>query len=47
MAAVASIFAIGVVILEDIRFKRLLRRKPHVKREYERGIFMDSILYAG
>jgi len=47
MAAVASILAIGAVILEDIRSKRLLRREPHVNREYERGIYMDSILYGG
>ncbi|XP_062173507.1 uncharacterized protein LOC133878966 [Alnus glutinosa] len=45
MAAVASILAIGAVILEDIRSKRLLRREPHVNQEYERGIYMDSILY--
>jgi hypothetical protein len=47
MAAVASILAIGAVILKDIRSKRLLRREPHVNREYERGIYMDSILYGG
>jgi hypothetical protein len=45
MAAVASILALGTVILEDIRSRRLLCREPHVNREYERGIYMDSILY--
>ncbi|XP_059461071.1 protein ALP1-like isoform X1 [Corylus avellana] len=42
---VASVLAVGLVILKDIRSRRVLRREPHVNREYERGIYMDSILY--
>jgi hypothetical protein len=45
MTSVASILAVGAVILEDIRFRRLLRREPHVNREYETEIYMNSILY--
>jgi hypothetical protein len=47
MAAVASILVLGAVILEDIRSRRLLCREPHVNQEYERVIYMDSILYGG
>jgi hypothetical protein len=45
MTSVASILAVGAVILEDIRFRRLLRREPHVNRKYETEIYMNSILY--
>ena len=45
MTTIASVIAVGLVILNDIRSRRVLRREPHVNREYERGIYMDSILY--
>jgi hypothetical protein len=45
MTTVATGIAVGLVILNDIRSRRVLRREPHVNREYERGIYMDSILY--
>ena len=41
---VASVLAVGLVILNDIRSRRVLRREAHVNREYERGIYMESIL---
>jgi hypothetical protein len=43
MTTFASVLAVGVVILEDIRSRRLLRREHHVNREYERGIYMGFI----
>jgi hypothetical protein len=45
MTTVASVIAVGLVIVNDIRSRRVLRREPHVNREYERGIYMDSIFY--
>ena len=42
---VAFVFVVGLVILKDIKSRRVLRRESHVNREYERGIYMDSILY--
>jgi hypothetical protein len=45
MTTVASVIAVGLVILNDIRSRRVLRREPHVNQEYEREIYMDSILY--
>lgn len=47
MAVVTSTLALRAVILEDIRSRRLLLMKPHVNWEYERGIYMGSILYGG
>jgi hypothetical protein len=47
MVVVAFILALGAIILEDIRSMRLLRRGPHVNRDYERVIYMGSILYGG
>jgi hypothetical protein len=44
VVAVTSILALGAIILEDIRSRRLLCKEPHVNREYERLIYMDSIL---
>jgi hypothetical protein len=41
------ILTLRAVILEDIKSRRLLRKEPHVNREYERWIYMDSILYGG
>jgi hypothetical protein len=42
---VAVVLAIGLVILKNIRSRRVLRREPHVNQEYEREIYIDSILY--
>ena len=42
---VGSVLAVGLVILKDIRSRRVLYREPHINREYERRIYMDSILY--
>ena len=45
IATIASVLAIGVVILKDIRSRKVLRKEPHVNRESKRGIYMDSIIY--
>ena len=42
---IASVISVGLVILNDIRSRRVLYREPHVNREYEREIYIDSILY--
>jgi hypothetical protein len=34
MTTVASVIAVGLVILNDIRSRRVLHREPHVNREY-------------
>jgi hypothetical protein len=34
LVTVASVLAVGVVILEDIRSRKLLLRESHVNREY-------------
>jgi len=41
MTTVASILAVGAIILEDIRSRGLLLRELHVNREYEREIYMN------
>jgi hypothetical protein len=45
MATITYVLAVGVVILKDFRSRKVLRREPHVNREYERGIYMGSIIY--
>jgi hypothetical protein len=47
MTTVASILAVGAIILEDIRSRGLLLRELHVNREYEREIYMNCILFGG
>jgi hypothetical protein len=42
---VTSGLDVGLVILKDIKSMRVLCREPHINREYERWISMDSILY--
>ena len=34
MVTVASVLVVGVIILEDIRSRKLLLRESHVNREY-------------
>ena len=37
------IIVVGPVILNDIRFMRVLRKESHVNREYERGTYMKEV----
>jgi hypothetical protein len=41
---IASVFAVGVLILEDIRSRRLRTREPYVNRDFERESYINSIL---
>ena len=43
LAVIASVFAVGALILEDIRSKRRTR-EPHVNRDFERESYINSIL---
>ena len=40
LATVASVLAMGVIILEDIRTRRFIIRQPCVNRDYEREGFI-------
>ena len=46
-ATIASILAVGAIILEDIRSRRFIIRQPHVNRDYEREGFISDILHRG
>ena len=47
MGAAISVIALGVVLLKGLRSKRVMPREPHVKREYERGTYVNDILCRG
>uniref|UniRef100_A0A2N9H6W8 Uncharacterized protein n=2 Tax=Fagus sylvatica TaxID=28930 RepID=A0A2N9H6W8_FAGSY len=47
MGAAASVFAVGIVLLKELRSRSVIPREPHVNREYEREAYMNSILYRG
>lgn len=45
MGAAASTIAVGLVVLEDDRFRNFIPREPCINREFERQIYINSILY--
>ncbi|KAK9988631.1 hypothetical protein SO802_028870 [Lithocarpus litseifolius] len=47
LATVASVLAVGAIILEDIRSRRFIIRQPRVNRDYEREGFISDILHRG
>jgi hypothetical protein len=47
MGAAASVFAVGIVLLKELRSRSVIPKEPHVNREYEREAYMNSILYRG
>ena len=47
LATVASVLAMGAIILEDIRSRRFIIRQPRVNRDYEREGFISDILHRG
>ena len=47
LATVASVLAVGTIILEDIRSRRFIIRQPRVNRDYEREGFISDILHRG
>ena len=47
LAIVASVLAVGAIILEDIRSRRFIIRQPRVNRDYEREGFISDILHRG
>ena len=47
MGATASVFAVGIVLLKELRSRSVIPREPHVNQEYEREAYMNSILYRG
>ena len=47
MGAAASVIAVGIVLLKELRSRSVIPREPHVNREYEREVYMNSILYRG
>jgi hypothetical protein len=46
LAVIASVLAVGALILEDIRSRRRTR-EPHVNRDFERESYINSILCSG
>ena len=46
LAVIASVLAVGTLILEDIRSRRRTRQ-PHVNRDFERESYINSILCSG
>lgn len=47
LATVASVLAVGALILEDIRSRRFIIRQPRVNGDYEREGFISDILHQG
>ena len=47
MGAAASVFAVGIVLLKELRSRSVIPREPQVNQEYEREAYMNSILYRG
>ncbi|XP_075658889.1 uncharacterized protein LOC142628730 [Castanea sativa] len=47
LATIASVLAVGAIILEDIRSRRFIIRQPRVNRDYEREGFISDILHRG
>ena len=47
LATVASILAVGAIILENIRSRRFIIRQPRVNGDYEREGFISDILHRG
>ena len=45
LATVASILAVGAIILENIRSRRFIIRQPRVNGDYEREAFTSDILH--
>jgi hypothetical protein len=46
LAVIASVLAVGTLILEDIR-SRHRTREPHVNRDFERESYINIILCSG
>ena len=47
LVIIASVLAVGALILEDIRSRRFRTREPHVNRDFERESYINSILCSG
>ncbi len=47
MAAGASVMAVGLVFLKDLRSRKFIPREPRVNREFEREAYMNTVLYGG
>jgi hypothetical protein len=47
LAIIASVLAVGALILEDIRSRRFRTREPHVNRDFERESYINIILCSG
>ena len=47
LAIIASVLAVGALILEDIRSRQFRTREPHVNRDFERESYINSILCSG
>lgn len=47
VAAGASVMAVGLVVLKDLRSRKFIPREPRVNREFEREAYMNTVLYGG
>ena len=45
MGAATSVIVMGLNVLEEIRCNRFIPRAPRVNREFEREVYIKSILY--